>query len=138
MCFSNEADWYARISDIVFAKAESQCKCNECRRTINAGEWREHVYQQEHEECQLCEFDECEGTHDYGETYEGDTCRECCLLLAAIYDLEAQEGCPEYSRQPLGGMLQEELWQDRRYGENKYIPYALSKYPELAIHKLCR
>lgn len=101
-----------------------------------------HTYQQENEECRNCEYEDgppCENDeHDYGETFTGDTCRECLLLLAAIYDLEAKEKCPEFSRQPLGCMLGEELDQDKRYGHNQYIPYALKMFPELATAKLVK
>lgn len=142
MCFSNEGNWCATIQVDTFWRGleDTPVSCHECGRTIAAGEWRKHIYQQENEECRICEYEDgppCEDDeHDYGKTYSGNTCRECLLVLAAIYDLEAKENCPEYSRQPLGGELYEELDNDIRYGHNQYVPHALAMFPELKNHKL--
>jgi hypothetical protein len=58
------------------------------------------------------------------------------LILAAIYDLEEKEGCPEHARQPAYGELGTELWEDHRHTSGHYETHALAMFPELAGHKL--
>lgn len=149
MCFYNDNyDWIANLWLVMGSRAEADCRCYECRRAIRAGEWRTHVYQQEYEECRICEDDPDDSglydpgqdpatcQHDYGETFSCDICRECSLILAAIYDLEERERCPEYARQPMYGELRDELWEDRRHGSGEYSRHALELYPELSNHEL--
>lgn len=163
MCFYNDDyDWSAEVNDVTFVRTEKLNVCEECRRRIEPGEWRRRIEQREHEECQICEdsysddyisadadsYDTkqehaealaelAEHKHSYGETYSGATCRECCLLLAAIYDLEEKEGCPEYARQPLGGTLREELHEEAYGRESTYVKHAVEMFPELAEHSIC-
>lgn len=140
MCFDTEGDWQATINEWSGVRG-SQSKCIECRSEIPDGAWRLHIFQQEHEECQICEYEDgepcAEGDHDYGESFVGDVCRECCLVRAAINELEEQEGCPSYSREPLFGTLWEELQADKRWGENHYVRFAMQRFPELANHGMC-
>lgn len=73
---------------------------------------------------------------DFGETYEGDCCRSCHLLIEAIAELEKTKGCPEHSARPLWGTLFDELTQ---HGErDEYVAYAIAKHPELSGHAICR
>lgn len=157
MCFYNDDyDWVAEVYDEQYVRGEQPAKCFDCYREIKAGEWRREIFQLEHEECQICEdiesdlyedpdeIDEAEGMfgpgehpHYYGESWHGVICRECNLLRASIYDLEEKEGCPEYSRQPAFGELQETMADDcSRWGDKKYIRHALEMFPELTTHKL--
>jgi len=143
MCFYNDNyDWTAAINELSGIRLEvPKRNCHECGRAILAGEWCEYIYQQENEECQICE-DECSYyyndeadketcKHDYGEKYTGYICRECCLVLAAIYDREEREGCPEHSRQPSAGNLYYELQEDR---DGVYVAHAIALFPELQSH----
>lgn len=136
MCFYNDDyDWIASVCDVTDGPAESPAKCYECHRRIAAGEWRRHVYQQEHEECSVCEQEEadepCE-EHDYGETFECNLCEACVKMLKAIEAVEIDEGCPWDARQPAYG----ELWEAIQYDEGgKYRDRVLSMYPELSSHR---
>jgi len=143
MCFYNDdCDWIASINEQSSVVCDKRCRCFECQRTILPGEWHRTNYQQEHEMCQICEddcsddFDEdadkANCKHDYGETFSCVLCRECCLLLEAIYDLERIEGCPEYARQPAYGELRDTLYAEQRYGDiPRYRLHALQLFPEL-------
>ncbi len=145
MCFYyDDYDWIATINEQYFIRGEREHKCLECGRNIAPEEWRRYIYQQEHEMCQICEddyseeFDEEQDpatcAHNYGKRSNAHICRECCLILEAIYDLEEKEGCPEHARQPAFGELQEAL----HYGdEGEYIRHAVEMFPELATHVLC-
>jgi len=143
MCFYNEDyDWVASVVAKSTRTHDKDCKCCECGRVIPAGTVMHRVDQQEHSECQTCEedwsdtFDEnadketCE--HDYGETYSCVWCQDCEHLLLAIEAVEADEGCPEYSRRPHHEGLHDELYElsDR----DKYAERALQMFPELAGH----
>jgi hypothetical protein len=145
MCFTNdEGDWSASIVERSCIRKTSAARCFECGRTIEAGEWRSEEYCQEHEECQICQdessdqFDDrvnCDTCiHDFGETFAASTCRECSLLLAAVYDLERIEGCPEDARQPMPGSLGDEMGYD---DEGRYARHAIALFPELATHVFC-
>jgi hypothetical protein len=162
MCFYNDdCDWVAEYEEQKFFRDDSECKCRECDRTIKAGEWRQHFFQQESEVCRICE-DDCSydfvskdpddydtndehasalaelasHEHDYGETFSANICRECCLVLEAIYDLERIEGCPEHARQPAIGDLVDVVYEDKRWEGGKYVRHAVEMFPELATHKL--
>ena len=147
MCFYPDYEWIAEVHSASYCRLGEQANCLECGRVIDGGEWRKVIEQQEYEECRVCEdewsddYDESIDTeaceHDYGETFSGTICRECLLLLAAIYDLEEKEGCPEDARQPAYGDLGEEMCQDRNWGDNKYAAHAVALYPELARHPFC-
>lgn len=148
MCFYNDDyDWCASVWGEDHIRNADEVRCYECNRRILSHEWRRHSWQQEHEVCQCCEdedsysFDEeqekatCK--HDYGETFEASTCRECCLLLEAIYDLERIEGCPEHARQPMYGELQQVLYDERFNGAfYNYRLHALNRFPELVASRI--
>lgn len=146
MCFSNEHDWYADVTDESFCRNAGDARCFECGEFIADGDWRYKCHQQEHEDCLICgvyndNYDDtvmrdfCE--HDYGETFDAEICRECLLTLAAIYDLEEIEGCPEDSRQPMFGELLQVLTNEWVYGDEfKYRRHALEKYPELVASRV--
>lgn len=156
MCFYNDDyDWIAEYNEQEFVRGDKPATCHECRRAIAPGEWRMEAEQQENEMCQLCEddcsYDYLDGVdvdddaaiaafkanckHDYGESFSCAICRECCKILAAIYDLERIEGCPEHARQPGYGELAEAMneYQDGA----KYIQHAVALFPELATHEFC-
>ncbi len=159
MCFyHDDYDWCAEHEEQHFVREDSPAKCHECDRVVLADQWRRKILQQQYECCQICEdrenfdfisaeaddYDSNEeyaaaldelGCHecDYGERFACTICRECNLLLAAIYDLEQIEGCPEHARQPLYGELLRELEEDE---EGKYVRHALRMFPELVRHPL--
>lgn len=158
MCFYNDDyDWCAEVHDEHYVRSELPTKCFDCNRAIKAGEWIREIFQLEHEECQICEdpesdlyedpdeIDEAEGMygpgehpHYFGESFHGVVCRECCLIRAAIYDLEEKEGCPEDARQPAIGELTETMCEDRsKWGDRKYTKHAIEMFPELSSFKLC-
>lgn len=147
MCFYNDDyDWCAEVSEVTYARCERDGRCFECGRRIAAGEWRERTLQQEHEDCQICSeygdyYDDsvmrelC--NHDYGETFEAEVCRDCLLMLSAIYDLEEIEGCPEESRRPGYGDLMQVLTDEWVYGDEfKYRRHAMEKYPQLVASRV--
>ena len=118
MCFDNGCcDWTADIHEETRQRSNKLRHCYECRQEIAEGDWFTHIYQQEHEEChcEICELnaydesdfpkEECE--QYFGETFECDYCEDCRLIRHAIYQVEKDEGCPEYARQPLYGELNE-------------------------------
>lgn len=148
MCFYNDDyEWYASIVEVDHVRCVGDAKCYECGREISSHEWRRHTFQQESEECQICE-DECSGSydseqdkatceHEYGETFECNTCRECCLMLEAIYDLELIEGCPEHARQPAYGELEQVLFDERDSGLfYDYRLHALNRFPQLVASRI--
>lgn len=141
MCFYNDCDWSAEVYEENYTTLGGEAKCKECFRLIQDGEWRQYVYQQECEVCLICE-DECSDdfredadpetcAHDYGQTFSADICRECCLILESIWDLETIEGCPEHAKQPAYGELAEALFEGASYEDDKYRRHALERYPGL-------
>lgn len=141
MCFNNDYDWYADISDVRDWPLGRPTSCHECCAPIGYGDWRRHIFQQEHEECQWCEYEElaeadepCE-THDYGETFECDLCRDCCKILAAIEAVETDEECPPHARQPAIGELVEALSYDE---DSRYARRAVAMFPELKSSRMLR
>ena len=162
MCFYNDDyDWIAEVEELHFIRAEKACKCAECNCQIVVGDWYRRLCQKEFEMCQICEDSESFSylsadasdydtedehvaaladlvahEHSYGETFSASTCRKCCLVLTAIYDLEAKEGCPEYARQPDTGELSQALFDDARHSKSGYAQHAVEMFPELSEHKL--
>ncbi|MGB0971800.1 MAG: hypothetical protein ACPGVG_12680 [Mycobacterium sp.] len=133
MCFYNDDyDWTASVSEVTDLVSGHASRCCECGCGIEPGQWRRHIWQQQYEECQVCEYGEADEAcvkHDYGETYATDVCRECTWLLAAIEAVEADEGCPEYARQPPSGELAEHM---RNPDSRRYWDRALEMHPQLA------
>jgi len=158
MCFDNDHDWYASLSEDTTGPATESQRCDECRTKSAIGETCRRIYQQEHEECRICENDcsdefidrgEMEkllGTeddewarsqietlhdhkHDYGETYEYYCCEACDKVRRAVVAREKQEGCPNDSQQPALGELWEALGEHDDRAE--YAKHALAMFPEL-------
>src|SRR5688572_30184586 len=111
MCFYNDYDWYAQVSDSSSGPADTKARCDECGKVINPGDWRYHLDQQEEECCRTCDeggdnYDDddpqdpltCE--HDFGETFDYDRCDKCDKILKAIEAVEIKEGCPPDARRP--------------------------------------
>lgn len=115
MCFVHDYDWCASV-EVVLGTRGSAGRCIDCGRRIAPDEWRLHVYQQEYEECQACEWEDvpaCEdGEHDYGETFACDICRECCEWREAIRSAEIDAGCHEDESQPAYGELLDAIYWD--------------------------
>ena len=145
MCFYNDDfDWYAEVCRTVEGTDGRATRCIECGAKIAAGEWRRHLEQIEHECCQICE-DDCSEIHDpdqdpatcehnYGETWDGDTCQACCNLIEAVRIVEIEAGCPAYAQVPsVGGLLDELLEHDER---EKYARRAVEMFPALAGHRI--
>lgn len=138
MCFDNDYDWCASVSEVTEGPAEKKCRCEECYSVIEPGQWRKHIWQQEHEECQCDACQEAEGTSpdcvpSYGETYDCNICHACVKMLDAVRVVEVSEGCPAYAQQPAFG----ELWESLREisDAEKYIAKAREMYPELESHQ---
>jgi len=132
MCFYNDdCGWVAQISDVQDGPSPCNSTCIECGGEIKEGAHRRHVFQQESECCVICDDapdSDCE-RHDYGNIFEADICDSCCKILRAIYAVEADEGCPEHSRQPFYGELFDAISNDR---DGRYTARAISMFPELA------
>ena len=139
MCFYNDADWYASVCDKEEGPASKSTRCDECGRPIAAGEWSLHIYQQEHEECQVCSEwgdhydesvikDQCK--HDYGEVFDYDRCQSCHEILAAIEDVEIKEGCPPHARRPMLCELRDVFCEHS--SAPLYAARAIEMFPQLA------
>jgi hypothetical protein len=150
MCFyRDDYDWMASVTKQASVDSGPATNCDECGCAIAATEWRHTIYQQEHEQCQICEDDSADEyidpadreadfscTHDYGETFSYARCRGCDNLLKAIESREIAEGCPAHARRPSLCGLHDEILeheQRREYGE-----LAVAMFPELAEHKIVR
>lgn len=141
MCFYHEPDWTAGLyADDAGPADQPATRCEECRCRIHKGEPRRHVFMQEHAYCPECgvEYDP-DGTtaepctdpdgHRKGEVFECDICERCGLMLSAIQQAEADEGCVGSETQPAFGELHAAMWEGE--GE-RYVERALADYPELA------
>lgn len=138
MCFDNDADWHASIyeTEARVAADGEKLHCHECGVKFQPGEEYTYIFMQEYEECRVCEWEEAETPcekHDYGEIYHYRRCEACSKILAAIKEVEEDEGCPPYATQP---MLEElcEVFSDRRDAK-RYAVRAVELYPELEKHK---
>ena len=130
MCFVNDYDWSAEVSDHLAIVEEEDCRCEECGRTIPPGEWHEYVWQREYECCQFCndrDVDDCEC--DYGETYECRTCRDCCRFRDAVQATELAEGCAAYEALPPYGLLWEGVQEIGVRESAKYARTFLRMHP---------
>lgn len=143
MCFYHgDYDWVARVNDEEEGPAPAAVICDECHRRIRAGEWRYHLDQQEHEECQACEDGDCGCLPDsccecvtprYGETFTYDRCEHCHLMLAAIEAAEAEEGCDGDEARPSLGRMAEEVGDAGREARTRYADAARERSPGLAM-----
>jgi hypothetical protein len=143
MCFYNDDyDWVASVQERSTIKATKRVHCIECSKLIMAGEECERIWQQEHEECQVCceygdDYDEdnpqdsTECDHDYGETFEGFTCQHCLSIIEAIRQVEVEEGCPEHAQRPSIGGLYEEAFSRWNDDARKYASKVAEMFPEL-------
>lgn len=140
MCFVNDYDWCAEVHHQADGERPEAAQCYECGRVIVPYEWRRHVEQWEYGSCQVCEDEfsdrwttgakPCDGAHDYGETFEASTCRECCRMLEAIEAVEREAGCPDGSRQPGYGEMCDAVYEDAR-DCGRYVLRAVTTWPEL-------
>jgi len=159
MCFYNDYDWCASLSEDTTGPATEPLRCDECSAEIKIGDICRHIYQQEHEECRICEDDCSEefidrgemekllGTeddewarsqletlhdhkHDYGETYEYYCCEACDKVRRAVVDREKIEGCPSDAQQPALGELWDAL--EEHDDGHLYADHAIAMFPELA------
>ena len=166
MCFYNDDyEWSASVCETSEADSGPATKCAECGCKIEPHEWRKHIFMQEHEDCQICqdpfsddyidrkameaELNDGDAdwaaaqlkalddhTHDYGETYDYDCCRDCDKILQAVEDRETAEGCPVDERRPALGEMQESLMEHEQWAE--YAAHAVAMFPELAGNEFIR
>jgi hypothetical protein len=120
VCFWHDDDWCAQVVETDEGLAPADTRCEECFKPILKGQWREHIFQQEREECQECEDvyvpkgaeppPPCpDGEHSYGETFEYDCCERCFNLLEAIRRVEEADGCSGSETRPSLGWMFEEV-----------------------------
>lgn len=141
MCFYNDDyDWYAEVQTVETHVAKEIFACQECGQEIAVGESYRYIYQQEHEECQRCEWeqldpddDPCE-QHDYGETYHYRCCNQCQRILEIIQLIEIEEGCPPHAQQPGLGELSEVF--SEHQSREQYAQRVLTLFPDLSGHVL--
>jgi len=143
MCFYNDDyDWYADVQDESHVRCEKATGCDECGSKIQVGQWKRHIYQQEEEMCRYCEDEDsieyekgfdCKGDCDFGETSEYDCCVPCMKILAAIYEQEKDEDCPEHSRRPSLGLMWEEAFDSGH--DDQYVSRILEMFPEVSSHR---
>lgn len=130
MCFYNDYNWYASVTEETNIPATEPFRCDECGRTMPAGSTRRYVYQQEHETCYDCDDEDPDHQHNYGETNEYTSCDECRKMLAAIEIAEIEDGCdPAYSHPGLTGMVDAII--ESRSDSKKYFQAAAKASPEL-------
>lgn len=139
MCFYNDDyDWYAEVQIVSEWSFGLPTACIECGTKIGYGDWRRHLFQQQHEACMVCEWGEADepcDLHNYGERYECDTCADCAKILKAVEAEEIDANCPPHARQPMVGELGETL----RYDDDKrYVHRALTMFPEVASARLVK
>lgn len=136
MCFdTSNYDWTASLSIESTGTSIKPTRCHECGKRIGMYEWRRHIYQQEYEECQRCEWEELGPddepcvTHDYGEVASYNRCEDCDKIIRAIEAFELREGCPAHESRPLLTELRDELYQSGEGG--RYAAVAIETFPEL-------
>jgi hypothetical protein len=147
MCFyyPDDYDWIARVNEWSQPTAEELLTCRECGADIKPGQKYRKLYQQEHEECQLCE-DECSETydeehakagcdHDYGENYTYRRCNDCELMVECIAEVEAEQDCPPGTRRPPLEELEEAFNPCEHDDAPLYAQRVVEKHPHLAKHK---
>lgn len=139
MCFVNDYDYCVESHHQSDGERPEAAQCYECCRKIVPGEWRRHIEQWQYADCQACGDEwsdrwrsdaDCGDEHDYGETFESSTCRECCRVLEAIEAVEREAGCPDGSRQPAYGEMRDAVYEDAR-DEGRYVLRAVTTWPEL-------
>ena len=148
MCFDNDCDWYADITELTESRSGAETTCCECHRPIAENDWRRNIYLQQHEDCIDCDAPNdgtpcralvaagVDGSCDFGETWSGDICRGCAAFLAAIRRVEREAGCPSYAQQPPFGGLWEEM--QEHYDGVKYCERAVQMFPSLIDHPIVR
>lgn len=144
MCFYNDDyDWTAHTNEWTYRKAVEPLACSECGGEISPGDWHCEIFQAEYDspdccECETCcnaEMDEEEGVDRepcVAETWRGWQCKVCMKVLAAIYQVELEEGCPWHARQPGAGELWDEM--SEHDGAPQYMARAVKTFPELAAN----
>ena len=61
MCFYHgDYDWSASVVEKDSGPTSKDIGCDECCQKIKAGEWRLHIFMQEHEECERCAYSDCD------------------------------------------------------------------------------
>jgi hypothetical protein len=139
VCFYNDYEWTASIVQDEQTPTGDVVACEECGREITATQWRHRIFMQEHEECQICAYEDDpdpEHAHDYGEVFHYHRCLECDKILRAVEDHEAKEGCPPGERQPALGLMRESLMEFDQPARGAYAKHAREMFPELADNPL--
>lgn len=141
MCFINEAEWAAQVSEKTKQTAVMAIKCDECRRQISMGAEYVHIYMQEAECCVACENGDCDcdlegecckcDEPDYGQSFDYDCCLECDKFLQAIEAAEIKAGCSQYEARPMLTEMIEALQEGDEFTERRYVQEALRMFPEL-------
>lgn len=136
MCFYDDSDWFSEVADHCEFILELPRRCDECTREIPAGSVMHMIYLQRYECCRMCDDEDPECEHDYGETDEYGRCDECDKILKAIEAHEADEGCPVHSRRPMLRDLRDQMIEHQSAQE--YRARALSMFPELDGHPMLK
>lgn len=135
MCFYEnlDCDWTPEVFDEDKSKVDTKpVKCWECHREIPAGETHTWFYGQEYEMCVLCEENDPDCQHNFGDSYEYFCCQTCQKIIDAIAAVEKDEGCPSHVSRPLLGGLREVFIEHS--DAEKYVKRALEMFPELKGH----
>jgi hypothetical protein len=149
MCFLLDCDWHASVVHEEDRTATKEMNCLECSHKIQPGDSYHYVYQQEHEECQACEWAECEcpdaldgkdrpQDHEcrcekpnYGESYEYWRCQECSKFLKAVQRAEVDAGCSVYESQPHYEDMIDEISDSGMDEAKRYFKRAAKDFPEI-------
>lgn len=139
MCFINDYDWYASVTEKTSYPVEKETRCDECDGIIPVGATVHHIYQQEAEECRACEFGDCQcvgdccqcAKPDPGETFDYDRCQDCHRFLEAVEAAEVEAGCSIYEARPPLGQMTEKINDGGRDEAKKYFKKAAKLHPEL-------
>lgn len=148
MCFTNECDWTAEVSNERSEPAEKIVRCDECHRDIQIGATVHHIGQQEYELCHACEFGECkcagntdEDGHEctceepeYGETFHYDRCDDCDRFLKAVEAAEIEAGCKPHHAVPLLLNMIEDIREGGTGEAKRYWKKAVVMFPELRAY----
>lgn len=145
MCFVNDCDWFASVYNLGTMTVEKPTKCLECYGVVPYGATLHTVHMQEHEECHVCEYGECDcpkdkdgdckeckcDPPDYGERFHYHRCEDCNKFLNAIQIAEEEAGCGNDEARPLLTEMRDQLREAGPREAKKYYQVAMREYPEL-------
>lgn len=140
MCFYNDYDWYAEVTDKSEPEADKDVRCHECRETIKQGSKYVYIFMQEHEECHNCNDEDedfpcsCEEPN-FGGTFEYQRCLNCECFLEAVQEAEKEAGCDYQDSRPGLTAMVEAIRDGGKEEAKAYFKKAAKMFPELVTNE---